>query len=147
MKTWVKVINLSLFSTENSNANEVRTKEPKRLYRTPRAHQAWFRKKIREDLRLDSESDHVKYKAARKTLQSRSLWFLLAEKNHKLRVSAQRNPKSWVSLWRVQPRLGNLLAGMTQDWGFLLAETIQSLILFWTGLEWRNFLGSWTLST
>ena len=62
--------------------------------------------KIRQGPRSYSESDHVKYKAAKRTLQSRSLRFLLTEKNQDLGVSAQRNPKSWVSLPREGPSLG-----------------------------------------
>ena len=69
----------------------------------------------RQGPRPDSESDHVKYKAAKRTLQSRSLRFLLTEKNQDLAVSAQRSPKSWVSLPREFPSLGSLCAEYNQD--------------------------------
>ena len=69
--------------------------------------------------RHDSESDHDKYKAAKRTLQSRSLRFLFTEKNEYLGVSAKRRSKSWVTLCRAQPRLGDLLAGETNNLGFL----------------------------
>ena len=66
--------------------------------------------KIKPDPRPDSESDHIKYKAAKRTLQSRSLRVLLTEKNQDLGVSVQRNPKSWVPLPREGPSLGSLCA-------------------------------------
>ena len=74
-----------------------------------------IQKKIRQGPRPDSESDHVKYKAAKRTPQSRSLRFLLTEKNQDLGVSAQRNPKSWVSLPREGPSLGSLCAEYNQE--------------------------------
>ena len=96
-----------------------------------------------ETIRPDSESDHVKYKAAKRTLQGRSLWFLLTEKNQDLGVSAQRRSKSLITLCRVQLRLGDLLAGKTQDLGFLLAERIQDLIFSGQRVRMVHFLGSW----
>ena len=74
----------------------------------------YIHRKIREAPRPDSESDDVKYKAAKRTLQRGSLSFLLTEKNEDLGVSVQRNPKSWVSLQREGPSLGSLCAEYNQ---------------------------------
>ena len=56
------------------------------------------------------------------------LGVLCPEKSQGLGLSAKRWSKSWVSLCRLQPRLGDYLAGKTQDLGFFLAERIQDLI-------------------
>ena len=52
-----------------------------------------IQKKIRQGPRPDSESDHVKYKAAKRTLQSRSLRFLLTEKSQDLDFLCPERPQ------------------------------------------------------
>ena len=79
----------------------------------------------------------------------------MTEKNQDLGVCAQRNPKAWVSLPRDGPSLGSLCADYNQDlvtswqarrktWDFSWQKG-SKLDIFWTGLEWCIFLGSWAL--
>ena len=67
----------------------------------------------------DSESDQVKYKAAKRTLQSRSLRFLLTEKSQVLGLSAQRGLKFWLPYQ-------NLGISLCQD-----LASVKSLIQAW----------------
>ena len=66
----------------------------------------------------------------------------MPEKSQVLGLSAKRSFKSWVTLCRVQPRLGDLLAGKTQDLEFLSAERIQDLIFSGQRVIMVHFLGA-----
>ena len=102
----------------------------------PQSPSGLIQKKISQVPNPDSESD-VKYKAAKRTLQSRSLRFLLTEKNQDLGVSAKGNTKFGSLCQEKVQVLGHsvksttktcdLLAGKTQDLQFLLAEKILEL--------------------
>ena len=82
-------------------------------YHTYRDDQTCIRIKIREVRRSDSESDHVKSKAAKRTLQSLSLRLLLTEKNQALGFCSQTNPS--LPLPRQGPSLGSLCEEYNPD--------------------------------